>query len=194
MVPNCNTNQWWIVFFVSKVSLYKLIDGNWMLINESVTNSDGRCSDLLLRNAYQSGRYKLYFGVEKYFKSVQTTSIYPFIEVRSTIWLALSLTHNFLFCFEKEWSHGSSYLYCAIFHFYLADNFWLLGPKWSLSHTVAIEPIRLYDVQRIIMSIEWLNLFEFFFYPEKKTKINKAMDRSHDSDDVSDLRQQQKEK
>lgn len=52
-----------------------------MLINESVTNADGRCGDLLQREAYQSGRYKLYFAVEKYFKSIQTTSIYPFIEV-----------------------------------------------------------------------------------------------------------------
>lgn len=65
----------------SKVSLFKLIDGNWMLINESVTNSDGRCGDLLQRETYQSGRYKLYFAVEKYFKSIQTPSIYPFIEV-----------------------------------------------------------------------------------------------------------------
>lgn len=66
---------------ISKVSLYKLVDGNWMLINESETNSDGRCSDLLLREAYQSGRYKLHFAVEKYFKSLNTISIYPFIEV-----------------------------------------------------------------------------------------------------------------
>lgn len=64
-----------------KVSLYKSVDGNWTLINQTVTNSDGRCADLLLRSAFQSGRYKLHFDVEKYFQSIQTISIYPSIEV-----------------------------------------------------------------------------------------------------------------
>lgn len=63
------------------MSLYKLVDGNWQLINKAITNSDGRCADLLLRTAFQSGRYKLHFNVEEYFQSIQTTSIYPFIEV-----------------------------------------------------------------------------------------------------------------
>lgn len=64
-----------------KVSLFKLVDGNWLLINESVTNSDGRCADLLLRETFKSGRYKLYFDVDKYFQSTRTASIYPFVEV-----------------------------------------------------------------------------------------------------------------
>lgn len=63
------------------MSLYKFVDGNWLLINESATNADGRCADLLQRTAFQSGRYKLYFDVEKYFKSIRSTSLYPFIEV-----------------------------------------------------------------------------------------------------------------
>ncbi|XP_055310462.1 5-hydroxyisourate hydrolase [Sitodiplosis mosellana] len=63
------------------VSLYRLIDGNWVLITESVTNSDGRCADLLLRTAFQSGRYKLYFDVEKYFKSIRSSTMYPFVEI-----------------------------------------------------------------------------------------------------------------
>lgn len=68
-------------FYKLKVSLYKLTDGNWALINKSVTNADGRCADLLLQSSYQCGRYKLYFDVEKYFERLQTSSIYPFIEV-----------------------------------------------------------------------------------------------------------------
>lgn len=61
--------------------MYKLVDGNWVLINASVTNADGRCADLLQQEAFRSGRYKLYFGVEKYFRTIRTETIYPFIEV-----------------------------------------------------------------------------------------------------------------
>lgn len=61
------------------MSLFKLVDGNWVLINASVTNADGRCADLLQQEAFRSGRYKLNFGVEKYFKNTET--IYPFVEV-----------------------------------------------------------------------------------------------------------------
>lgn len=63
------------------MSLYKLVDGNWVLINESVTNSDGRCAEFLQRDAFRSGRYKLHFAVEKYFKTIRSATIYPFIEV-----------------------------------------------------------------------------------------------------------------
>lgn len=85
-----------IKFFHSnkKVSLFKLVDGNWLLINESVTNSDGRCADLLLREAFKSGRYKLYFDVDKYFQSTRTASIYPFVEV--SIW-KLTYWHAYWF-------------------------------------------------------------------------------------------------
>lgn len=67
--------------FMLKVSLFKLIDSHWVLINESATNSDGRCAELLQRDAFRNGRYKLHFNVDKYFKSIRTSSIYPFIEV-----------------------------------------------------------------------------------------------------------------
>ncbi|XP_031620594.1 5-hydroxyisourate hydrolase isoform X2 [Contarinia nasturtii] len=63
------------------VSLYKMIDGNWALINESVTNADGRCADLLLRSTFQCGRYKLNFNVEKYYERLQSSTIYPIIEI-----------------------------------------------------------------------------------------------------------------
>lgn len=52
-----------------------------MLIHESVTNVDGRCPEFLQRDAFRSGRYKLHFDVEKYFKAIRTATIYPFIEV-----------------------------------------------------------------------------------------------------------------
>lgn len=63
------------------MALYKLVDGNWVLISESTTNSDGRCAELLQRDAFRSGRYKLHFSVEKYFKNLRSNTLYPFIEV-----------------------------------------------------------------------------------------------------------------
>lgn len=125
----------WRIFFewkkCFKVSLYKLIDGNWMLINESVTNSDGRCGDLLQREAYQSGRYKLHFAVEKYFKSIQTTTIYPFIEVHffllnflfrflSIIDIVLYLHFGRLFFFTRQNKNDLMTL-CLYFLFF---SFW----------------------------------------------------------------------
>lgn len=73
------------------VSLYKLVDGNWVLINESATNADGRCAEFLQRDAFRSGRYRLHFAVEKYFKSIRTSTIYPFIEVQYIFAVTASL-------------------------------------------------------------------------------------------------------
>lgn len=70
-----------ILIAFEQVALFKLVDGNWVLINDSVTNSDGRCAEFLQREAFRSGRYKLHFAVEKYFKSIRSSTIYPFIEV-----------------------------------------------------------------------------------------------------------------
>lgn len=63
--------------------LYKLEDSLWTIISESVTNTDGRCSDLLSRSAFTVGRYKLHFDVGNYFKELQIDSLYPFIEVNT---------------------------------------------------------------------------------------------------------------
>lgn len=69
-----------------------MVDGNWVLINDSVTNSDGRCAEFLQREAFRSGRYKLHFAVEKYFKSIRSSTIYPFIEVCSEFYQFLTFT------------------------------------------------------------------------------------------------------
>lgn len=84
------------------MSLSKLVDGKWVLINESITNSDGRCAEFLQREAFRSGRYKLYFGVEKYFKSIRTPTIYPFIEVNHIQTFLFESKTNSIFLFKKN--------------------------------------------------------------------------------------------
>lgn len=64
-----------------QVSLYKLIDGRWTYINESITNPDGRSSSFLERGDFTAGRYKLHYDVDRYFELRKQESLYPFIEV-----------------------------------------------------------------------------------------------------------------
>lgn len=64
-----------------QVSLYRLINGRWTYINEGVTNTDGRCSQLLEKGEFLIGRYKLHFDVDKYFEAQKIPSLYPFIEI-----------------------------------------------------------------------------------------------------------------
>lgn len=84
-----------------QVSLFKFVDSNWVLIHESVTNADGRCAEFLQRDAFRSGRYKLHFDVEKYFKSIRTATIYPFIEVCIVPTVAHCHSLNF-YCFSNS--------------------------------------------------------------------------------------------
>lgn len=65
------------------------------------------------------------------------------------------------------------------FFFWGTDNIWLPGPKWPLSYTIAAESIWLYDIPRIIESIEWLHLFKIFslFEMSRKENINKQIDQ-----------------
>lgn len=63
------------------VSLYRLQDDQWILLGNGQTNDDGRCETLKIIPNFTSGRYKMYFGVEEYFKTLAGDSFYPYIEV-----------------------------------------------------------------------------------------------------------------
>lgn len=64
--------------------------------------------------------------------------------------------HCFLFTFNVFFSRqniSDLMTRCLYFLFFIllffllrADNIWLLGPKWSLSYTIATKSIRLYDI------------------------------------------------
>ncbi|XP_039286613.1 uncharacterized protein LOC111063252 isoform X2 [Nilaparvata lugens] len=63
-----------------QVSLYQLIDGRWTLLNDSCTNLDGRCADLIDRESVKPGRYRLHFDTHQYFELRGLDCLFPFIE------------------------------------------------------------------------------------------------------------------
>lgn len=54
---------------------------DWILIDEKVTDSNGRISDLLPSEDANEGIYKLIYLTSDYFKESNTESFYPFIAV-----------------------------------------------------------------------------------------------------------------
>ncbi len=65
------------------VSLYRIAaDGGRTLLNESVTNHDGRTdAPLLSGEAFSSGVYELTFAVAAYFASDASVASVPFLDV-----------------------------------------------------------------------------------------------------------------
>ncbi|XP_025263798.1 FK506-binding protein 5 isoform X2 [Camponotus floridanus] len=64
-----------------QVSLYKLMDGKWTFLNESNTNAEGYCVDLMEKVNCTIGRYKIHFDVDKYFTLRRIETMYPFVEI-----------------------------------------------------------------------------------------------------------------
>ncbi|KAL7306756.1 hypothetical protein TKK_0001122 [Trichogramma kaykai] len=66
-----------------QVSLYKLFNGRWTFISESVTNSNGTCQDLSQssKSSISAGRYKLHYDVEKYYSTKKRATAFPFVEI-----------------------------------------------------------------------------------------------------------------
>ncbi len=66
-----------------KVQLSKLSEQSktWILVDEKLTNENGRIQDFLDDSKPNKGIYKLTFLVDTYFKSKNMDSFYPFIEV-----------------------------------------------------------------------------------------------------------------
>ncbi|XP_053721810.1 5-hydroxyisourate hydrolase-like [Synchiropus splendidus] len=52
----------------------------WNLITTGVTNSEGRCSELVTKEMFQPGMYKIRFETELYWESLGETSFYPYVE------------------------------------------------------------------------------------------------------------------
>lgn len=53
----------------------------WSMVDEKVTDKNGRISDFLPANASNPGTYRLTYLVAPYFKKNKLESFYPFIEV-----------------------------------------------------------------------------------------------------------------
>ncbi|KAK3932186.1 5-hydroxyisourate hydrolase [Frankliniella fusca] len=75
------------------VSLYRLVDSRWTLVNESVTNQDGRCSNLIQREEFVAGRYKLHFDTDRYFQLDRKETLYPFVEIAFDVHAPLEHYH-----------------------------------------------------------------------------------------------------
>ncbi|XP_020282167.1 uncharacterized protein LOC109853962 [Pseudomyrmex gracilis] len=64
-----------------QVCVYKLMDGKWTFLNESTTNIEGRCNDLVDKVSCPAGRYKIHYDVDKYFSVRKIDTLFPFIEI-----------------------------------------------------------------------------------------------------------------
>ncbi|XP_043461328.1 5-hydroxyisourate hydrolase-like [Leptopilina heterotoma] len=63
------------------VTLYKSVGGEWSSMNRRMTNEDGRCNNLVEVENFTAGRYKVHFLTSQYFESINTKSMYPFVEI-----------------------------------------------------------------------------------------------------------------
>jgi 5-hydroxyisourate hydrolase len=68
------------------VTLAFMANGNWSLINEAVTDADGRCKHLLLpTQTLQAGIYRVHFATAAYFERKHMEGLYPYVEIVFTV-------------------------------------------------------------------------------------------------------------
>jgi 5-hydroxyisourate hydrolase len=64
------------------ITLAFMSNGAWSLINDAVTDADGRCKHLLPPSrALQPGTYRIHFETEAYYKQNQLAGLYPYVEI-----------------------------------------------------------------------------------------------------------------
>ena len=56
-------------------------DGTWIQLASKLTDSDGRIADFLTSEGITTGRYRLVFSTEAYFKSRGTAAFYPEVTI-----------------------------------------------------------------------------------------------------------------
>jgi 5-hydroxyisourate hydrolase len=68
------------------VTLAFLTNDAWSTINQAVTDSDGRCKNLLPdTQALQPGIYRIHFETSAYYKQNNLKGLYPYVEVAFTV-------------------------------------------------------------------------------------------------------------
>jgi len=68
------------------VSLAFMMNGAWSLINEAVTDADGRCKDLLPpTHPLQAGTYRIHLETAAYYKQNRIEGLYPYVEIVFTV-------------------------------------------------------------------------------------------------------------
>lgn len=68
------------------VTLAYMTNGLWAPLNEAITDSNGRCPDLLPpTQAMQPGLYRIHFKTATYYQQNQLEGLYPYIEIVFTV-------------------------------------------------------------------------------------------------------------
>jgi 5-hydroxyisourate hydrolase len=63
-------------------TLERMADGAWTTLNESVTDSDGRCKYLLpLGSPVEPGIYRVHFKTSVYYAKQELQGLYPYVEI-----------------------------------------------------------------------------------------------------------------
>jgi 5-hydroxyisourate hydrolase len=64
------------------VTLAVMASGSWSLINDAVTDADGRCKQLLPpTQPLQAGIYRVHFETAAYFERNRVEGLYPYVEI-----------------------------------------------------------------------------------------------------------------
>ena len=68
------------------VTLAFMANDSWSLINEAVTDADGRCKHLLpSTQPLQPGIYRVHFETAAYYKRNRVEGLYPYVEIVFTV-------------------------------------------------------------------------------------------------------------
>lgn len=62
-----------------RVELYKK-ESSWTLWHNTATNADGRILFPFSKDSMAAGTYKLVFKVEDYYRTLNTDTLYPYVE------------------------------------------------------------------------------------------------------------------
>jgi 5-hydroxyisourate hydrolase len=64
------------------VTLAVMANGSWSLVNDAVTDADGRCKHLLpATQPLQAGIYRVHFETAAYFERNRVEGLYPYVEI-----------------------------------------------------------------------------------------------------------------
>ncbi|HEX3967086.1 MAG TPA: hydroxyisourate hydrolase [Edaphobacter sp.] len=64
------------------VSLACMTNGIWSRLNDTITDADGRCGNLLPQGqTLQPGTYRIRFETAAYYRQNQLEGLYPYIEI-----------------------------------------------------------------------------------------------------------------
>jgi 5-hydroxyisourate hydrolase len=68
------------------LTLAFMTNGTWSLINEAVTDADGRCKHLLPpAQTLRPGIYRIHFETGVYYKQNSFEGLYPYVEIVFTV-------------------------------------------------------------------------------------------------------------